>query len=265
MAGFIHESALAVEGLVQPVEHPVERLGEALELVAGLRHGKPPGRFARRDRRGLRSKLLDGAERRAGEDPSQDGEREEQYGTSDRDQRRQPGDGLLLILHVHTDEEDSALDRGREDPSRDTFLERGDPVVEEPRAAQTIRHGGREQRLPEPGARREGSVGSDVLREHLVRRRHGGHGSRRIVPHGQGERPQPFVDRAPQLCPEAHEERGGGRGEDHERQAREDEREPRADREPHHDSFRRRYPTPRTVSIDRRPNGRSTFSRRYRT
>ena len=46
--------------------------------------------------------------------------------------------------------------------------------------------------------------------------------------------------------------------------AGEDERESDPDRQPTQApaSFRRRYPTPRTVSIDARPNGRSIFSRR---
>ena len=41
-----------------------------------------------------------------------------------------------------------------------------------------------------------------------------------------------------------------------------------AERQLHEDApsdERNRYPTPRTVSIESRPNGRSTFSRRYRT
>ena len=90
VTGLVHESPLAVEGLVQPVEHAVQRLGEALELVAGLGHRQPSIGLGRGDRRGFGPELLDGAERRACEDPPDDGEREEQDGTSDRDQRRQP-------------------------------------------------------------------------------------------------------------------------------------------------------------------------------
>src|SRR5262249_50858767 len=54
--------------------------------------------------------------------------------------------------------------------------------------------------------------------------------------------------------------------ENHRHHPREHQRQPNADREAAHaPSLRRRYPAPRTVSSDRRPYGRSIFSRRYRT
>ena len=52
MAGIGDEIALALERLLQAIEHLVQRLAETLHLVAGGRHGQPFARRLGADHRG---------------------------------------------------------------------------------------------------------------------------------------------------------------------------------------------------------------------
>ncbi len=81
---------------------------------------------------------------------------------------------------------------------------------------------------------------------------------------GPGPRGQALVELLLEGVAEPHVEERADRGQHDGHREGEGEGEPDADRQAAHDpsSLRRRYPTPRTVSSDLRPKGRSTLSRR---
>jgi hypothetical protein len=166
-----HEASLALEGAAQPVEHVVERLAEAADLVTGGGERQPVAAGRERHPGRAGAHRLDGPQRGAGQRVAEQ--------------------------------------RGDEHGDRAPDGERGDQAAED--------------------------VVAVVRVQHLL----------------------------PQLVPDLGvHERPGGR-EHEQRRGGERQREPQADGQPAH--LRRRYPTPRTVSMEATPNGRSIFSRRYRT
>ena len=150
-------------------------------------------------------------------------------------------------------------------------LARADVGVDERRRRPDRQGLGHERRITDPpGGGEDAPVGIDHLRERLVgldqgrRRRRQEHAVRpeeRVRP-----RPEPDVDGVHQIGPQAEVEERTRRGEHDRDHQGGHEREPRPDRQAHAaGSERNRYPDPRTVSIESRPNGRSTLFRRYRT
>src|SRR5581483_3960179 len=77
VAGVRDEAALALETRLEPAEHLVQRLAQALELVAGRRHGQPLAWCLGGDRRRTSAHRLDRAEREAGEQVAGPGREEE--------------------------------------------------------------------------------------------------------------------------------------------------------------------------------------------
>ncbi len=155
----------------------------------------------------------------------------------------------------------------------------------EPRHGRTVREHGplacarelgrREERraVQRPGGVEHAAVWVHDLGERLAplderarRRRNGA-----AVGHERGEilraRAEALVERALEVGRDMAVREPPGGAEERGHREREGERQSEPDREPAHEppSSRSRYPAPRTVSIDCVPNGRSTFTRRYRT
>ena len=262
------ESPLVLEGRLEPLEHLVERLGEPRHLVARRRYGQPVARSRRRDRACLAPHRLDRPKRGARQQVP--AERRQQHCQRQR-QEQLPAEILERLRpcaergREHERARLLARARYRQQPPASGVA--GDRHRRAHRAA-ACHHPrlarGEERRQ----ARRVRERHSASTREHLgeahsavgfpvdrwtplvePERHRGRLGEQGLVGGTQERRADPDVDECTDRCQhDRHRER-----------EREGQAEP--DRDPIHPALRR-YPTPRTVSIEWRPNGRSTFSRR---
>jgi hypothetical protein len=218
--------------------------------------------------------LLERTQRGACEEVAAERGEQQHERAADEERRAQAAQrlGAVLARRAH-DQHAPTADGKREQPRR--LVETGDgrPVCPDDRMAHAhqLRRG--EQRRPD---RRRRIEHAPARVEHLAERlalldqrplrraqRAAVADERRDVLRARAEL---LVERAGQVGrdPLVHEPAGRQQHDGH--RAREDERQPPADRQARHLSpSRRRYPTPRTVSSESVPNGRSIFSRRYRT
>ena len=269
------EGALPLERRLEPVEHGVQRLAQAVDLVVRAGQGQAPARLGGRDRGGLRAHRLHGAKGRRGEPVPEERGEDERGRPDDEELGEEPPDGLVAVVERRAEHEDA---RAARRPHRDgeepgTARDARRPV--DLRRDRAAHRAGElvlvEQRLRPQGGRLldDPAVRSEQLGEALVRV-----GARACEgrlgisgPHGRddvgGTRREALVDGLIERVGEPDVEEHAGRDEDDRHGEREGEGEAKADRKPaHRHSRRSRYPAPRTVSIELRPKGRSTFSRR---
>ena len=125
------------------IEHPVQRLGEALQLVARVGHRQSAGRLGEREGGSFGAETLDRPERGPGEDPPETRHRGEQDRATDRDDGGQAGDREALILHVLPDDERRAvLNARRVQAGRYRFPSDGDFGLERTRGSHEPSEGG---------------------------------------------------------------------------------------------------------------------------
>jgi hypothetical protein len=270
-----NEGALALDRRLEALEHGVQGLAEAVDLVVRVGQGQAAARLRGRDRGCLRAHPLDRAQGgRRQPVPEERGEHECRR-PDDEKLGEEPSHGLVAVVERRAEHEDARparrFDRDGEEscPARHAGAAvdlRPDFAPGCPRELVCL-----EQRLQAKRRRSvdDAPVRSEQLGEALVCVGSGGGEGRRRVARLQGgddlggARGQPLVDRLVERVGQPVVEEQAGRDEDDGHGQREGEREAEADRKPaHRHSRRRRYPAPRTVSIELRPKGRSTFSRR---
>ena len=266
MARVGDEAALARKAGVETAEHLVQRLPEAGYLVFRSREWEPSLGGVGRDLLRLSTHRLDRAQRSpCHEVPDHRGD--EKRDRQDHEQLGQePVERLVAIVERLADDDDPIVDRDREQPelrpsdlrlrhdsSRLALgrapLSRAAPSRQRHCFPRQPTRPSREpaQVLPRPQTTAEvtSNVDAQLDGSHLQR---------------VGD---PFVERVSEPDVEDRADRRKHDGHDE----REGERQPHPNRKPAHATLSRRsrYPTPRTVSIELRSNGRSTLSRRYLT
>ena len=100
VARVVDEAALALERLLETVEGEVQRHGQAAERVVGHRHRQSVGGIGRRDGCRLAAHALDGAERCAGQEPSDERRQDEGDGKRDREPHERRSRASWLSLSV---------------------------------------------------------------------------------------------------------------------------------------------------------------------
>ena len=267
--------ALGLPGSLEPIEHRVERRGEAPELVGDRRLREaaigdvgdllgPPAHGLDRPQRDAG----DGVARRAGHDEG--GAEPHQL---DQEQRRE---GLVVVVPRRSDDRDDGLVPGSGGPGQQAqrLVERRVArAVDEYRPRQCPAQGSlvEQRRRPRKARGDHGPVRTQDLSDALValEARHGGRAEALgRAGHRGRHRGRPGAQAAVQGAAELRlltevDERADGHQDDQERDGEGQGHLP-ADREAAHGApgSRSRYPTPRTVSIEAVPNGRSILSRR---
>ena len=255
MARVGDEAALSLERRLQPGEHRVERLSQPAQLVARRRQCQPPPRLGCGHHLGLAPHRLHRPQGCSREEVAADRREEQGERADDEELGEQAVERVLRVLERDADREHSRpVDRGHEQTEAVAFHR-------ERAAEATADLGEDEDRLLAARRRVEQPAARVVqLRDALVP------GGAELVRRPDLRRPElerlvePIHERALEPYVEERAERAQHDG----HRNREGEREPPADRQPAHSppSTRRRYPAPRTVSIERTRNGRSIFSRR---
>ena len=274
------ETPLALEADVEALEHLVERLSKAKHLVVRSRQRESPRRGRGRDLARAASHRLHRPQRRSCDEVADAGRDEQRERKRDQELREQSVESVVAILERLPDDHHATAsigDRQRDETGRldvtvPAFDRALDAQASVPSPSQlVVGEQLRPSRVSERGANRP--VGVDHLCEALLvadetqvveprltvarcdRCEQRVAANAESLVHALVERrAEPDIEERP-------ERREDDRHDDGER-----EREPNPDRQPAHaasPSFRSRYPAPRTVSIDSRPNGRSIFSRRY--
>ncbi len=278
VAGVGHEGPLVREGGVGALEQLVEGQAEPADLVVGGRQGQAVALAGARDPLGAGAHRLHGPQRRRRDAVS--GGRGEDQGDRPGDQQEggEVADGVVAVAQSRADHHDGArhvpVNRHGEQP-RALVQPRDLRHVDEHGAVLGGRHlRGREQ-LCRPQQRRgieDRPRGAEHLGEGRAPLGEGalaGLGTQRVAVLGQrahvgGPRAQRLADRLVEVVAEADPDHqcAGHQHDRHHHGEREGEPDPYREAVEHPPSARRRYPAPRTVSIDSTSNGRSTFSRR---
>ena len=272
MARVGDEPSFALEAVLEPCEHRVERDAEPGDLVASRRHGQPLVERAGRDLVRPAAHRLDRAQCGAREQVGAERREQQRDRAADEERGTEAAQRLGPVLARRADDQHAVAERDREQPCRLVEPGHGGPVAERRGAgrrcelgwAQQARRAERTRRVEHP------AVGGHKLGERLAAldQRAARRLQRAVAPHQRRE----VLRARAELLVECPAEVGGdplvqehaARGEDEGRRDREHGREPQAERNPAHDASgsRSRYPEPRTVSSESAPNGRSIFSRR---
>ena len=270
MAGVAHEAPLALERASQALDHVVERLAQAADLVA--RRGQRQELVAAVERDALRPAAHrlhgpQGCRSQAVADQRGEGDGER---PADGEGRHDSGQRLVAIVERLADDEHDGLAGGQPWPRQHArgALDPGDLAFDYHLVvivgdAADLR---RAQDGPaRPADRRQhAAAGRDDLLEALLVllqrvRAEVGDGT-----DGGGSRAQPRVDRLGEVGAQPQVDEQPGRHQHEHHRQREGRGQPGTDRHAAHvpPSLRSRYPAPRTVSSDVTPNGRSIFWRR---
>ena len=279
MARVCDESPLARERGLEAAQHLVQRLAEPRNLVVGRRYRQALTGRGGRDLGRSAPHRLDRTQGRAREEIPSERSQNEHDRAADEQLTAKRLERVVAVLEPCADNHDDPLAAGPGGPRQelDGVVEAGQrhAVYEERGSAgalELIRS--QELLIPnERGAVEDRPVPVEYLSEVLLGLDEAAGGSfreRRLGVLGADERCDVVGARAQTLIqdlselaiePDVEERRQAG---EHERHGeREGETQAYPDRQPAQlSSLRNRYPTPRTVSIDARPNGRSIFSRR---
>jgi hypothetical protein len=98
------EAALSRKGGLEAVEHAVQGLPEAVDLVARGRKREPTARLGRRDRLRLASHRLDRPKRGGGETVARKRREQERGGAADQQRQEQAPEGLPAVFQRRTDD-----------------------------------------------------------------------------------------------------------------------------------------------------------------
>ena len=109
VARVVDEPALALDRLLEALEHLVQGLAEPRELVPGVGDGEASPRLGRRDGRRLGPHRLHRSEGGADDEPDHADGRGERHRPADRHRRREPRERLVPIVERRADEQDPSI------------------------------------------------------------------------------------------------------------------------------------------------------------
>jgi hypothetical protein len=129
------ECALAVERLLEAVEHRVEGLAEPRHLVVGAAHWQALPGIGLADLRGTKPHGLNRPQRGGCDPVARERRQQERHRPADQEEGEQAAEGLLVVLHRSPDDNRQLFaacpDRGGEETDRLALLQRAVTLEEE--------------------------------------------------------------------------------------------------------------------------------------